>query len=173
MLVHGMVMMAIVFGVVIPFLTVKWGWENHRLWRRLRRQGRVARWADIEPQVVAGSGTLLVAVGPKGPGCAWLIDRPRPAIDPEAIVPTWEAYESLGLEVFEGQQGRERLAEWASAQLQPFEATARVLVPSRSQLANLSPDAKRGAVLVTFGWERGFAEPGAAPDPARKAGPGR
>ena len=48
MLVHAMVGM-VFLCVLFPFLAVKCEWENRRRWRRLRRQGRVARWVDVEP----------------------------------------------------------------------------------------------------------------------------
>jgi hypothetical protein len=136
------------------------GWlENRRFWRRLRRLGRVVQWTDVERQITAGGGTLLVEISPKGPSCAWLIDRSRRAIDPEAIVPSWHDYEERGWEAFES-CGLERLDRWMTEQLQPFESSARALVPQWSQLAVLPAEIKREAVLVTFGWRRVHDQPG-------------
>lgn len=168
MFAYAVVVMAVMFGVVIPVLTVWMVWADHRLWRRLRREGRVGRWEDVAPRAIDGTGTLVVEVGPKGPGCAWLIDRPRAAIDPEATVPTWDAYEVAGLDVLDRPPGWERVKAWAAERLRPFESTAPVLVPSMSQIDALPPEAKRGAVLVVDGWERGFAE--RAPRPAPISG---
>jgi hypothetical protein len=157
MLVSAVVSMAVVFGTVIPFLAVKWWLQNRRYWQRLRADGRVARWVDIEPGVAAGSCTLVVEIGPKGPGSAWVIERPRSAIDPEAIVPTLATYELIGFDLFE-RPGWERRREWAETQLRPLEPTARVLIPSSSQLARLPQEAKSGSVLAIFEWEGGFSD---------------
>jgi hypothetical protein len=157
MLVYSVVVVAVVFGAVIPFLAVT-GWIQYRRhWQRLAGEGRVARWVDVEPGVAAGSCTLVVEIGPKGPGSAWVIERPRTAIDPESIVPTWATYELIGFDAFE-RPGWERRREWAETQLRPFESTARVLIPSWSQLAKLPQEAKCGSVLVIFEWEGGFTD---------------
>src|SRR5262245_908202 len=100
MLVHGMVVMGFFLIVILPFLLVGAWIDNLRFWHKLRKRGQVRQWTEVEPQVTSGSGTLIVEVSPKGPGCSWLIDLPREAVDPEHVVPSWQQYEESGWDAF-------------------------------------------------------------------------
>lgn|SRR5262249_50405973 len=155
-LVHGTVGMAFFLLIALPFLLVK-GWvENRRFWQRLRERGQVGRWPEVEPKVSCGSGTLVVAVTPKGPGCSWLIDLPRDEVDPEHAVPSWQQFEEKGWDVFESSPAAfESLNRWTVERLGAYESSARAVVPSWRQLAGLAIETKQRSVLAVLCWCEG------------------
>jgi hypothetical protein len=153
---HGTVVMVFFLLIILPFLLVK-GWiESRRFWRKLRERGQIGLWPEVEPQVSNGSGTLIVEVTPKGPGCSWLIDLPRDAVDPEHVVPSWQQFEEQGWDVFESPPTAfESMNRWTLERLGAYESSARALVPSWKQLAGLALEAKQRSVLAVLCWCEG------------------
>jgi hypothetical protein len=134
--------------LLLPFLIAKGQWENHKFWRRLRQDGRVALWAEVAPRVSSGEGTLIVEVGPKGPGWSWWIDRPRDEIDPDHVVPSWQDVEERGWRALEPAAAFESLNRWTVERLGAYESLARTVVMSWGQLTGLTPEAKRQSVVA-------------------------
>lgn len=148
-LVHGSAGIAFFFLGVLPRLLVT-GWiENRRFWQTLRERGRLGRWPEVEPRVSSGCGTLVVEVGPQGPGCSWLIDRPRDEVDPDHVVPSWRDYEERGWDAFESDDAAfEALDRWSVDRLVTYESSAYGLLASWWRLARLGDDVKRASVLA-------------------------
>ncbi len=155
-LVHSTLVMAFVILIVLPFLLVK-GWiANRRFWQRLRERDQVGQWPAVEPRVSSGSGTLVVEVTPKGPGCSWLIDLPRDAVDPEHVVPSWQQFEEQGWDVFDSSPAAfESLNRWTVERLGAYESSARALILSWRQLAGLGVMATQRSVLAVPCWCEG------------------
>ena len=144
--VHGLIGLALLFGVVVPILLVKDWIEERRFWRKLREQQRVGEWSAVEAELGRRHGTLLVEISTKGPDCTWLIDSSRDEVDTDHIVPTWQAFEQHGWNVLD--PAFESLSRWSVEQLGHYAATAIAVRANELQLADLAIEAKRDAVLV-------------------------
>lgn len=137
---------------------IKFKLENRRFWRRLRERSQVAKWSEVAPVVAHKASTMIVEVGPKGPTCAWWIDRPRGEIDPDCVVPSWQDFEEREWEVvFKRKANYDQVEQWSLSRLAAYESSAQAVapVPSWSQLSQLETDTKRDAVLVMCCWDGG------------------
>src|SRR5262245_11542189 len=152
-IVYSVIVLPFFILIVLPLFLV-WGWIGYRrFWRRLRKRGQIGRWSEVEPLVTSGSGTLIVELTPKGPGCSWLLDVPRDEIDPEHVVPTWRQFEEHGWEVFESTPTAfEAMNRWIGERLGTYEASARALAPSWRKLAGLAVEVKQRSVLAVLRW---------------------
>lgn len=155
MLAYSIISLAVIVLFVIPIMTIKGKIEHRRFWRKLREQGRVVTWPEVEEQVCKGEGTLVVEITPKGPGYSWLIDRRRVELDPDCVVPSWRDIEERGWEVFRSSSVNESIDRWTSERLGPYATSARALIPTWSQLTGLKTDAKRESVLGVLSGGKG------------------
>lgn len=140
-----------VFGlaVILPIELIKGSIQRRRFWRNLEARGQVAKWTDVEKQVSLGNGTLIVEIGPKGPGCSWLIDLPRYEIDRDHNVPSWQKFETTIPEMFSLSNTEfDSLNKWTLDCLGAYVMSARALVPTWSQIEQLTDEAKKNSVLA-------------------------
>ena len=125
-------------------------WDQHRFWLQMNERGQGARWADIEPELANGNGTLVVEIEPKGPNrLAWWIARKRDEVDPEHIVASFADYEQyLGRACDGSRTDRAALDRWSLERLSRFEDSARLIELPRNALGGLPPLVKRDCVLA-------------------------
>jgi hypothetical protein len=153
MFVHGVIVVSALFLFVLPYYSVLGCIEYRRFWKKLRERGQVGSWPEVKPQIASGSGTLIVEVTPKGPGCSWLIDLPRDVVDPEHVLLSWQQFEEQGWEALEATPTSfDAMNGWTVERLGAYESSARALTPSWTQLAKLQVETKQQSVLAVPCW---------------------
>lgn len=153
---YGILAIAFFFVIGIPYVTIVGMVRSHRFWRELKRRGQVARWLDVEPQLSAGAGILLVTDGPKSvDGCCWWINCPRDEIDPAHVVPSWQDLLHLDEEELWSVAACDAIDRWTVERLGAYESTARAVWLSRTEVATLNNIATPSSILVIPCWCEG------------------
>jgi len=120
---------------------------SRRFWQRLGKRGQVVRWPELRQEVTRKNGTLLVEIGPKGPGYSWWLSQSRNEVDPEHRVQSLYDFEKRGWDIFDAAD-YDRVEQWAVEQLGAYESSAKAVAVSGSQLSKLPVEVKREVVLV-------------------------
>jgi hypothetical protein len=148
MTIHSVLVIIYFVVAVLPYIVVT-GWNKRRLFKkRLRDRGRLMRWQEAQPQIEDGRATLVVEMSIKGPGCSWLIDRPRSEVDPDHVAPSWSEYGMAPDAPANPWVAPPALNQWTLDRLGAFETSAHAVFPSARQLCQLREQAQQHSVLA-------------------------
>lgn len=137
--------------VALPVLLLGATLDDRRRRRAVTRAGRAASWADAEAGVRGGTGTLVVGIGPKGPGGAWYLPHPPAYVDASRLAPTYADFQDEQWDL--AHWGNPFVGEWDDVLRERFSRTALYLDLPRGAVDALPADVRGEAVLVSFGFD--------------------
>jgi hypothetical protein len=153
MFVWGMLAMGL-FILLIPGFCVWAWWEHRRFLRKLHEAGRIVCWAEIEGQLKAGQGTLILGQSMKGPiGSAWWVPD-GVSLVPEHPLPTYRQWRLLDLSEGENlwNQALPSMEQCHERYLHPDSGSAAWVELPRRPLAQLVDEVPETSVVVTMYW---------------------